>query len=42
MERGDSSVQEGSQDGYGSAKVTYISEIMWFDGAKPRSPRMGG
>ena len=45
-ERGDSSVQEAGEDGYGCGKVTYISGIMWFDGAKPllqppRSPHGG-
>ena len=35
MERGDSSVQEAGEDGYGSGKVTYISGIMWIDDAKP-------
>ena len=34
MERGNSSVQEAGEDGYGSGKVTYISGIMWIDDAK--------
>ena len=34
-ERGDSSVQKAGEDEYGSGKVTYITGIMWFDGAKP-------
>ena len=46
MERGNSSVQEAGDDGYGSGKVTYISGIMWIDDAKPllqplRSPHGG-
>ena len=41
MERGNSSVQEAGEDGYGSGKVTYISGMMWIDDAKPllQSPR---
>ena len=34
-ERGNSSVQEAGEDGYGSGKVTYISGMMWIDDAKP-------
>ena len=34
-ERGESSVQETGEDGYGSGKVTYISGIMWIHGANP-------
>ena len=45
-ERGNSSVQEAGEDGYGSEKATYISGIMWIDDAKrllqPHDPRMGG
>ena len=45
-ERGNSSVQEAGEDGYGSGKVTYISGIMWIYNAEsllqpPRSPHGG-
>ena len=45
-ERGNSSVQEAGEHGYGSGKATYISGIMWIDDAKPllqtpRSPHVG-
>ena len=45
-ERGNSSVQEAGEDGYGSGKAMYISGIMWIDDAKPllqppRSPHGG-
>ena len=38
MERGNSSVQEAGEDGYGSGEVRYISGIMWIDDAKPLLP----
>ena len=45
-ERGNSSVQQAGEDGYGSRKITYISGITWIDDAKPllqppRSPHGG-
>ena len=46
MERGNSSVQETGEDGYGSRKITYISGVVWINDAKPllqppRSPHGG-
>ena len=45
-ERGDSSVQEAGEDGYGSEKVTYFQEscglMMQSHYCNPHDPRMRG